>query len=71
MRRGELALFVILVIAGLYLVLFHKDPLPLNHEAVGLGNLHFVHDVVGAVLLGIAVFVLWRSRRAARLKTTA
>ncbi len=71
MRRGELVLFVILVIAGLYFVLFHKDPLPLNHEAIGLGNLHFVHDILGAVLFGIAVFIWWRSRRSARLKTPA
>src|SRR2546422_7077350 len=54
MRVVERALIVVLVIAGLYFVLFHRDPMPLNHESVGLGNLHFVHDIIGVVLIGIA-----------------
>ena len=59
----ELTLLVILVIAGIYFLLFHRDPLPLNHEFVGLGNVHFVHDVIGIALIGIAGFLWWRSRR--------
>jgi len=62
-------LIAIFVIAGLYFLLFHKDPLPLNHESVGLGNLHAVHDVIGIALIGIAGLVGWRSRRSARVKT--
>ncbi len=70
MRRMELAVIVVFAIAGLYSLLFHQDPLPLNHEAVGLGTLHFVHDVVGIVLIGIAGFLWWRSQRDARAATT-
>ena len=69
MRTAEWALIAIFVIAGLYFLLFHKDPLPLNHESVGLGNLHAVHDVIGIALIGIAGLVGWRSRRSARVKT--
>jgi hypothetical protein len=63
MRKMELGLIVICSIAGVYFVLFHKAPLPLNHESVGLGTLHFVHDIIGVVLLGIAGLIWWRSRR--------
>ena len=71
MRVVERALIVVLVIAGLYFVLFHRDPMPLNHESVGLGNLHFVHDIIGVVLIGIAGFIWWRARRSAQIKTSA
>jgi len=66
MQTWERVLLVVLVIAGLYFLIFHRDPLPLNHESVGLGSLHIVHDVIGIVLIGIAGFLWWRSRRAAR-----
>jgi hypothetical protein len=69
MRKSELALIVAFVIAGLYLLLFHKDPFPLNHESIGLGNLHMVHDTIGVVLLGIAGLIWWRSRRSTPAKT--
>ncbi|HEX9341028.1 MAG TPA: hypothetical protein VF992_07670 [Thermoplasmata archaeon] len=62
MRRMELTASVVLVIAGIYFLLFHRDPLPLNHESVGLGNLHFVHDIIGIGLIGIAGLLWWRSR---------
>jgi len=55
-----------LVIAGAYFLIFHQDPLPLNHEFVGLGMLHTLHDVIGIVLLGLAGFIWWRSRRSSR-----
>lgn len=69
MRTTEVGLIVVLVIAGLYFLVFHKDPLPLNHESIGLGNLHFVHDIIGAVLIGIAGLIWWRSRRSTQAKT--
>jgi hypothetical protein len=53
-----------LVVAGAYFLLVHKD-LPLNHEAVGLGTMHLLHDVIGIILLGLAGLVWWRGRRAA------
>jgi hypothetical protein len=70
MRSAGWALSPVLAIAGLYFLIFHKDPLPLNHEAVGLGTLHLVHDMIGGVLVGLAVFLLWRSKHAQRAKGT-
>jgi len=61
LRGIEWALVIVLVIAGVYFVSFHKD-LPFNHESVGLGTLHIVHDAIGFVLLGLAVAIWWRSR---------
>lgn len=58
------ALAIALVVVGLYLVLFHSDPLPLNHEAIGLGKLHLAHTAFGLVALIGAVFAWRRSRRA-------
>ena len=69
MRKAELALIVVLVIAGLYFVAFHKDPLPFNHESIGLGNLHWVHEIIGAVLVGLAGLIGWRSWRSGRVQT--
>lgn len=60
------ALVVVLVIPGLYFLVFHKPPLPLNHEDVGIGNLHTVHDIIGIVLLALAGIVVWRARRTAQ-----
>jgi len=57
---------VILVIAGAYFLIFHRDPLPLNHESVGLGTFHALHDVIGIILLGLAGFIWWHSRRSSR-----
>ncbi len=54
------------MIAGAYFLIFHRDPLPLNHELVGLGMLHTLHDVIGIVLLGLAGFIWWRSRRSSK-----
>ena len=69
MRKAELALIVVLVIAGLYFVAFHKDPLPFNHESIGLGDLHWVHEIIGAVLVGVAGLIGWRSWRSGRVQT--
>jgi len=60
-------LSVVLVLAGLYLVLDHTPPLPLNHEAVGLGSMHTAHTVIGVVLLVAAAVVFWLGRRNARV----
>jgi len=63
-------LFVVLVIAGAYMLLFHTDPFPANHEAIGLGQVHILHDIVGVVLIGIAI-VVWRRSRAVGSKIQA
>ena len=57
---------VILILAGLYLLLDHSPPFPLNHEDIGLGKTHLAHSVFGVVAL-VGGVVLWRrgSRTAA------
>lgn len=50
---------VVLIIAGLYLLLDHAPPFPLNHEDIGLGEMHLAHSVFGVVAL-IGAVVLWR-----------
>lgn len=54
---------VVLAIVGLYLALFHVDPLPLNHEQIGLGKEHIAHAVGGVIALAAAAFVWRRSGR--------
>ena len=61
-----LALVSVLVVVGLYFVIFHTDPLPLNHEAIGLGKQHAAHTIFGIVLL-VAAGYLWYSSQAAPL----
>ena len=65
------ALVAVLGIAGIYFLVFHQDPLPFNHEAIGLGTLHTVHDVIGIVLLVLAGVVVWRARRTTKASPTA
>ena len=50
---------VILIVAGLYLLLDHSPPFPLNHEDIGLGKMHLAHSVFGVVAL-IGAVVVWR-----------
>src|SRR3990172_2102135 len=66
----EWVLFAVLVLAGVYLLVFHTDPFPANHEDIGLGQVHLLHDIVGIVLLGVAVFV-WRRSRTAKAPGSA
>ncbi|HJW49585.1 MAG TPA: hypothetical protein VJ726_09225 [Candidatus Limnocylindria bacterium] len=60
------ALAVVLIVVGLYLLLDHAPPFPLNHEDIGLGKTHLAHSVFGVVAL-IGAVVLWRRST----KTTA
>ena len=61
--RGRLALIAALIIIGLYFLIDHMDPLPLNHEAIGLGKLHLAHAAFGVVLIAGALYI-WRKSRA-------
>ncbi|MBP9815573.1 MAG: hypothetical protein KBC63_04645 [Candidatus Levybacteria bacterium] len=54
---------IVLVLAGLYFMFDHTDPLPLNHEAIGLGVNHMAHSLFGIILLVVAGFVWWKSRK--------
>ena len=63
MSKALWGAFAVLVIAGLYFVLWHVDPLPGNHEAIGLGMDHLVHTVIGVVILIGALLVFRQIRR--------
>ena len=70
MSGARWALFAVLVIVGLYFLVFHMDPLPGNHEAIGLGKglTHIVHVVIGIVLLVAAGYIWYSSRKATMAK---
>ena len=57
---------ILLVIAGLYFVFDHTDPLPLNHEAIGLGVNHIAHSIFGIVLFIPAGFLWFKGRRSSK-----
>lgn len=54
---------VVLIIAGVYFLLDHADPLPLNHEAIGFGYNHMMHSLFGFILIVVAGFVWWKDRK--------
>jgi len=62
MSTSRLAIFVALIILGLYFVLFHTPPWPLDHESIGLGTNHFAHTVFGVILLAGSGYIWWKSR---------
>ena len=63
-------LIVVLVVAGIYLLIFHMAPWPANHEAIRLGKSHLAHAVVGIVLI-LAAGYLWFSGRGKTVGTPA
>lgn len=59
---------VVIGIIGLYLNIWHGNPLPFNHRAVfgpEYGNMHYIHSIVGLVLLIAAAWLWFQSRRTA------
>ena len=56
--QGKSVGVVVLVVAGLYFLVFHSEPFPLNHDAIGLPPYHAVHAVFGVILLAGAGY-LW------------
>lgn len=69
-QSRQLALIVVLIIVGLYFLIFHQDPLPLNHDAVfGKSDLHLYHSIIGIILIGGAVLV-WRRSRTVTMPAT-
>ncbi len=59
--KSRLAL-TILFIAALYFIIEHRPPLPLSHEAVGLGTNHLAHSIFGVLLLAGAGVTWYISR---------
>jgi hypothetical protein len=54
-------IIVAMVLIGMYWLVGHSDPFPLNHESFGLYE-HSVHRIVGVVLLGVALCMIWKWR---------
>jgi glucose uptake protein GlcU len=53
---------IVLILAGLYFLIDHKAPLPLNHEAIGLGINHIAHSAFGIILFIAAGYLWWRNK---------
>ncbi len=70
MAGSRKTLIAILIVIGLYFLIDHVNPLPLNHEYIGLGNFHIAHAVFGIVLIGGALYV-WRMSRATSIPAPA
>lgn len=65
---GQSVAVIVLVVVGIYMLVWHVPPLPGNHEDVGIGKLHIVHAVIGIVLL---IGAFWIIRRARSMKPAA
>lgn len=59
--KGKNVAVLLLVLAGVYFLLFHTPPFPFSHEAIGLPPFHVVHAIFGLVLLGVAGYV-WKKK---------
>jgi len=55
--QGKSVKVVVLIVLGLYFLVFHSEPFPLSHNAIGLPPYHAVHGVFGALLLSGAVWL--------------
>ena len=58
---------VIVGIIGLYLDIWHSNPLPFNHRVVfgpDFGTQHWLHSIIGLALLILAAWLWFRAPRA-------
>lgn len=55
--NGKKISVLLLTIGGIYFLLFHRSPFPINHEAIGLPPFHTVHAIFGVILLLIALYL--------------
>ena len=64
MAQGDVA--VVIGIIGLYLDIWHSNPLPFNHRVVfgpDFGTQHWIHSIIGLVLLVLAAWLWFRASR--------
>lgn len=54
----KILVVILLVLFGLYWLIDHRYPMPLNHEQFGL-YAHDIHRIVGVVFLVAAGVVWW------------
>lgn len=66
--QGKSIAIVVLGLVGIYFLIFHTDPLPFNHDSIGLPPFHIVHAIFGIILLGAAVY-LWRKSKNTKSQT--
>lgn len=59
--NGKTLKIVVLALLGVYFLLFHTAPFPLNHEAIGLPPYHTLHSVFGIFLLVLAGY-WWKKK---------
>ena len=62
---------IILILAGLYFLLDHKYPLPLNHEEIGLGVNHMAHSAFGVILFVVAGILWFKARNKGKPSSTS
>ncbi len=60
----KILVIVVLVLIGVYWLIDHTNPLPLNHEQLGLYD-HTAHRIVGIVFFVIAglVGLFWKPKK--------
>jgi hypothetical protein len=52
-------IIIVLFLLGIYWLVDHAAPLPLNHESFGLYE-HGIHKVIGVVVLVLGIFFTWK-----------
>lgn len=60
MKKFNYLVVVVLILLGVYMLTAHYDPIPLNHEAIGLGYNHMMHRFAGVLFVVVAVLVFWK-----------
>lgn len=66
--QGKSIAVVVLGLLGVYFLVFHTDPLPLNHDSIGLPPFHVVHAIFGLILLGAAGY-MWKKGMGSKSQT--
>ncbi len=57
--QGKSIGIVVLGLVGVYFLIFHSEPFPFSHDAIGLPPYHIVHGIFGLILIAAAAF-LWK-----------
>ena len=56
--QGKFIGIVVLGIVGIYFLIFHSEPFPFSHDAIGLPPFHIIHGIFGLILLAAAAYLL-------------
>ena len=63
--QGKILAPIVLGLVGIYFLIFHSEPLPFSHDAIGLPPFHVVHAIFGIILLAGAVY-LWKKNKSSK-----